>query len=514
MRWSKKIISIFLIVIIGGIFFLQNKFKREIIHVLDTKLPKNIKLEYAGIYANVFSGSVELDSLSAKVLNTDENLMATLHANQLKVDGFSVWQFLFNKTIAVDTIVFKQPNLEYHIYSEKQEQQKDTTPNTQFSKTITIKKIAIVNGALQVKDANSNNLVTSINTIHFALHDLRLNAETLKQKIPFNYKDYQLTTKQVFTNLSAYEVLRIDNLSLENKVLQLKNSFLETKYSKEILSTKIEVERDHVTLRIPELEIRKLDFGFHKDVFFVTADSGKIEQPNLSVYRDKRVADDMRIKNMYSKMLRDLPIDLSINSLELNSGNVTYAERVDATAQAGELFFKAVHANVTNLANNYAAGEKTKIAIRSNFMGKAPMHLDIIFDVNAKQDAFLASGAFENFQAEIGNAFFETNLNAKAEGEIEQIYFTFSGNKWNAKGDLKMKYEAFKFEILNNKNKVNTFLTAIGNVFVNDGSKTDKDGYRYGEITGDRNTTKSFFNYLWINVQSGLVSTLTGKGSK
>jgi len=514
MRWSKKIISLFLIVIIGGLFFLQNKFKAEVILAVATKLPENIKLEYAKIHANVFTGTVELDSLLAKVFSEDKNLMTTLEAKHFKVEGFSVWQFLWNESIAINTIVFTQPQLEYFSYSEKQRAQKDTTAKTSFNKEITIDNVLVVNGALQVKDVDADQIVTSVDTIDFNVSGLQLNAETLEQKIPFNYQDYHLTTNQLFTNLSAYEFLRIDNLSLENKVLQLKNIFIETKFSKETLSSKIKVERDHVNLHIPEIVINKLDFGFHKNVFFVTADSGNIEQPNLSIYRDKRVAEDMRIKNMYSKMLRDLPIDLSIHNLDVNNGNVAYAERVDATTRAGAIFFKAVNANITNLGNGYKKGEETKIAVYSNFMGKAPMHLNIDFDVSNKQDAFLASGAFENFDAKIVNNFFETNLNAKSEGEIEQIYFTFSGNTASAKGDLKMKYEAFKFEILNDKNKVNTFLTTIGNVFVNDGSKTDKDGFRHGEIAVDRNTTKSFFNYLWINVQSGLISTLTGTGSK
>ncbi|WP_152975515.1 hypothetical protein [Lacinutrix himadriensis] len=514
MHRSKIIISIFLIVGIGSLFFLQNKFKTEVIHVLDTKLPENITLEYATIHANVFNGTVKLESLSAKVLHADKNLMATLNANTLKVDGFSLWQFIFNNTIAVDNIVFTQPKLEYHSYSEKQREQKDTTEKSSFNKIITIHNFSVVNGAIQVKDAKSDTRVANVDRIDFNVSNLHFNAETIQQKIPFNYQDYQLTTKQFFMNLSTYEVLKIDDFSLDNKGLHLKNIFLETKFSKEVLSTKITVERDHVNLHIPEVVLHKLDFGFHKDVFFVTADSGEIEQPNLSIYRDKRVADDMRIKSMYSKMLRDLPIDLSIHNLDVNNGNVAYAERLDATTRAGAIFFKAVNAKLTNLGNTYKKGEKTKIAIRSNFMDKAPMHLDIHFDVTNKQDAFLASGAFENFDAEIANTFFETNLNAKAEGEIEQIYFTFSGNNASAKGDLKMKYEAFKFEILNDKNKVNTFLTAIGNVFINDGSKTGKDGYRHGEIGVNRNTKKSFFNYLWINVQSGLISTLTGKGSK
>ena len=62
--------------------------------------------------------------------------------------------------------------------------------------------------------------------------------------------------------------------------------------------------------------------------------------------------------------------------------------------------------------------------------------------------------------------------------------------------------------------KINKFLTSIGNIFVSNRSKTNAGGYRYGDINADRIVTKSFFNYLWINLKSGIVSTLTGSGEK
>jgi hypothetical protein len=78
-----------------------------------------------------------------------------------------------------------------------------------------------------------------------------------------------------------------------------------------------------------------------------------------------------------------------------------------------------------------------------------------------------------------------------------------------------MNYENFRFRVLKkDRMGVNKLLTFVGNIFTNDGSRTDKSGYRYGEIYAERDNTKSFFNYLWINVMDGIVSTLTGNGKK
>jgi len=78
-----------------------------------------------------------------------------------------------------------------------------------------------------------------------------------------------------------------------------------------------------------------------------------------------------------------------------------------------------------------------------------------------------------------------------------------------------MRYEDFEFSVLKkNRLGVNKLLTFLGNLFINDGSKSDEDGFRYGDIEVERDPTKSFFNYLWMNVKEGMVNTMVGKGKK
>ena len=96
------------------------------------------------------------------------------------------------------------------------------------------------------------------------------------------------------------------------------------------------------------------------------------------------------------------------------------------------------------------------------------------------------------------------------------MYFTISGDEHVANGDVKMRYNDFKFKVLEkNGLKINKVLTFIGNLFIDDGSKTDENGYRYGDIENvKRNQNKSFFNYLWISLQEGLLHLLSGNGKK
>ena len=148
-------------------------------------------------------------------------------------------------------------------------------------------------------------------------------------------------------------------------------------------------------------------------------------------------------------------------------------------------------------------------------MGAAPIKVDWTFYTKNEVDLFKASGVIKNFETTAINSFLEPNLRAKAKGTINELYFTFSGDSYVSNGDMKMKYQDFEFLILKkDRLGVSKILTAIGNLFTNDGSNTDDNGYRYGAISVNRDATKSFFNYLWINVQDGIISTLTGNGKK
>jgi len=160
-------------------------------------------------------------------------------------------------------------------------------------------------------------------------------------------------------------------------------------------------------------------------------------------------------------------------------------------------------------------GGNSKIKLQSKFMNSAPMKLEWIFDTTNERDVMTALGSVTNFDATKMDQFLSTNLGVNAKGKINALYFTINADNRSSTGDIKMKYHDFKFAILKkDRLGVNKLLSAIGNLFINDGSDTDTDGFRHGKIEVERDPTKSFFNYLWINVRDGIGSTLTGDGKK
>ncbi len=508
-------ISAIILLSILSIVALQWYAKHTLADYLSQKIPPNIVLNYENLSVSILQGTVQLDQVSAEFSYKDSISPHTkIQIKDLVIDGVSYWQYFKNKTIRVQNIVLENPDLLYYL-DKKMSSDTLSGESTPLPNPVSISEIEIKNGNFTLLDKETKDTIVTALNINFLLHDSKTDAKLINEKIPFTYTDYSFSAQDIYTDLGPYERMKVDAFVISDKELSFKNVSLEQKYDKRELSRIIKTERDHTTLAIPEVNIRNIDFGFRGKRFYFSAEMGEMNAPHLEIFRDKLVADDKKIKRLYSKVLRELPIDLEMMELTIKNGHIGYEELVNRESKAGRLTFDKIDATMLNISNTYASGGESIINVQAIFMENAPITLDWNFDVTNESDVFLAKGTFKNFDLSHVNSFLESNLRARAKGYANEIYFTISGNSVQSTGDFKMNYENFEFLILKkDRLSINKLFTAIGSLFLNDGSKTDNQGYRNGKIQVERDPTKSFFNYLWINVQDGVINTITGSEKK
>src|SRR5690606_7649751 len=237
----------------------------------------------------------------------------------------------------------------------------------------------------------------SVEKLNLSLENINVDRETIKREIPFSYGDYDLSTGMVFADLGRYEALTLSGTSIKNRELQLDNLSLKSKYDKASLSKKLDKEHDYIDLKIPEVRMENMDFGFNTARFFLSATSVVLQEPNLEIYRDKLVPDDFVRKKLYSQMLRELPIDLTVSEVKINDGFISYSELVKTGTSPGKIVFADLEATLGNVSNTYENGKKTGIVARAKLMGEAPIALRWNFDANRDNDAFYVSGTVTNF---------------------------------------------------------------------------------------------------------------------
>jgi hypothetical protein len=509
--------SILMVLITGTLvvnFIIKNKLKEGLNNFSET-----IKIQYQDIHVNSLTGSMELIHPKISIYGkTAENILAQIELNELSINNFSYWDYFFNDKISIENISINEPKAIYHHNNLVNLKSSGKSFKDSFKKNIEIETIEIINGDVEIFDVANESLILKSENIHFKVNDFGIKKLNLNRKIPFTFQDYQLTYDNMFYQLNDFENLVVEQANFNTNFYKIKNLSIKTEYSREALSKHISVERDHFDLSIDSIMVKNHDVGIKNDsLFYFESNHVDFYQPIFKIYRDKLVADDTSYKSLYSKLLRGLNFDLTLNKVFLNNASIVYTEKVKEDTKGGILKFSNLNAEINNLSNTYGRNEnKTSVHIDAIFMENTPLKVDWDFDIKDTNDEFVFKADISNLAASHMNQFMEPNANLRLSGELKKIYFTINGNDQTSLIDLKLQYDNFNIVILkqNGKEK-NKLLSGLINLFVSKDSNNKSTAFRHGHNdTIERDKTKSVFNYVWLNVKAGLLNAMTGDGEK
>lgn len=510
------VIGIIMLLTIIGFITANYIVKNKAENFLKERVPAHITVTYDHLDVKTFSGTITVMGPKVTIANQIDNQKHTqLTAKTFIVEDVSYLDYIFKKQITIEDIKLLEPNITYFKYNYIKT--KDTIRKTpaKLYKPILIEELSIDNAEIQIFDDTKDSLFLKASDVTLEIDDVFLSSATLSRKLPINFSDYNANGKDIFLKTSPYENLEIAAFMIEKGQASLDSITLKTKYSRPALSKIIQRERDHFDLKIPGIDIDAFTFGFEKEQLFARSESVTLDSPYLDIFRDKLVQDDSTIKPLFSKMLRDLNIAFTVKELKMNNGGITYSEKVKTDNNGGTIDFSKIMAHITNVSNTYTSPTTTDISIDAKFMNTAPFKVDWTFDTTNTTDAFLFKASIGQMPSEELNQFTKPNLNVGLEGRVDQTYFTISGNNNTSHIDMRIKYDNFKVEIMrNDKSDINKLLSSIANLFIKEDSNSEDGVFNEGSGEVARDKTKSFFNYLWLNVAEGLKTALTGGDGK
>ena len=510
-------LCILAVCIIIGIISLNYYFKTKINEFLKEEVPSSVNVEYNELEINSWSGSIHLSNVSVVIHSQNDSVPPSgFKSENLSVKDLSYWDYLVNKKIHFDKIVIDNNSFTYYKSKKQDTTSKSQKKRIKLNKNIQLDLLEIGHSSITILDSEKDSLLLEIPNLTLLLKEIKTDENLINRKMPIEFTKFNIQADSIFYRLNPYDNLRVADFNLTDNSLKIKNASIQTKYSKAKLSQIIPKERDHVNLDISEINLNTFNWGFKEDLFFGKVDLINISQPTLNIYRDKLVTDDPTIKPLYSKMLRELPFNLMIDNISISNANINYSEKVKADQPAGEIEFNNLNAAIKNVGNTYKEGEKlTTLEIDATFMKQSPIHVNWNFDVQNKLDAFRFKSEVGRLSADAMNSFTEPNLLVELSGELKKSYFDISGNNNTSQINMKMDYDEFKIAVLNKKKKKNWLVSTLANIFVSKDSD-DQEGERFREGSGNatRDKTKSIFNYLWLSVKSGLITTMTGDGDK
>ncbi|APG60414.1 hypothetical protein [Christiangramia salexigens] len=471
----------------------------------ESRIKKAIEGNLKKINASFTEVDVNLLRRNAQIIDPQINFKGkTLKVDTIQLTQIQIWDYIKDKKLIAGNLKISNPVVK--IYNFKHE--KDTTQNSgtpEFKKDILLKNVSVNGGSFQIfeKDSTNHRLYTKLRSIK--MDEVRINSNTVKEAVPFDYDLILLKSDSIFYDLNAQQKMTLRDLQIENNKVTIKTFKLAPKYSKAEHQKTTKVEKDRYDLTIDEISMDSFTWNSDRDTIAIRNGFTELKRARLDIYRNKLKPDDLSPKPLYSEMLRKLPVKIALDSIRITKSNIKYEENIHADRETGVVEFSNLNANISNLTNIGLERKdfpKIRIRVNTDFMKSAPLSVDWSFNVSDPGDRFQISGQMGNLAAEEMNRFLKPAMNVQAKGEILNMYFNFAGNDDSASGDMKLEYKDFKVEVLkkdgSSKNKL---VSTLANLIVSNKALNKKADYK--EISVSRDKTRSFWNYLWKMIKSG-----------
>ncbi|WP_204535340.1 hypothetical protein [Chryseobacterium sp. JUb44] len=400
--------------------------------------------------------------------------------------------------IKLDGIEVNNPSVQITSATKnKKKNQKDTTPPP-F--TAHVGFIRINNGKVSQKKQNIEKL--AVGKIDLKLDKIFSDTELFKKDIPFKTEKNYVDAKNIRLDAGKYYYLKVAEIKSTGKNTDISEFNYLPKYSRAGFSKVIAKESDLYTIKVKKINIKDHNTQLGKNS---SIDLSKISIDGLhcNIYHDLAPPDDIAVRYLFSKKLRDVKIPLFITEISIKNSDLEYEEDAEKSNIPGKLTFNNFQALITNVNNAKIKGRPTIINTDASFdfYGKAETKVNWKFDVKDLADKFTIKGDVQKLSADNVNLFVRPYLNITLDGNIDYLKFDYYGSHDGIAGKFYFKYNDMYVNFLNKKGNERKFLNTIANWFVKNESKGEP-----GHVVIDkkREPERSFFSMLWQGIMEGL----------
>lgn len=459
-----------------------------------------------------------------KTTATPKLLPFDMRINQIDIEGIhinSLDQWIVKQGSVHLTAIENKAKEELHIrairintpdiYQHQQPQlPKQKKVKISFDDLVQIDSLSVNKGNFTATKGTDKTLVLQTKAIEATLEHIRIDSNTLTNKIPFHYKSLSFSTENIQWNTGRFYDLKIGKIQGKNANLTCSNFELLPKHSRKKMVSMFKYADDIFTLKTKSLVLDNYTWGFDaQDVFFFQADQLSFNQINANIFRDKTPEFNRSIKPLFSKKLREIPFGLAIKKVTISNSTLEYEEYDQKAVAPGKLTFGNFNAVIQNVYSGFQQQKlpTTTIVVDASFMNAAPLHVDWSFNILNRTDAFRISGTIQNFPATAMQSFLQPYVKASTEGSLDLVKFNFSGDNKVATGQFAMNYKDLKVTLYRkNGEKKRKILSQVGNWFIHKNSEGQLKEVDIKKV--NRIEEKSFFNYLWLCILQGLKQTI------
>src|SRR5690606_36939101 len=362
--------------------------------ILDQKVEAG-NLSYETFGGNIYTNQMRLGQV--RWIDDGSDPRSNIWSfGQVIVSGIDFIRYIFHNEINIDKITLSTPdaNLYKQIPDSLDQPAEPKKPPT-ASASVFIKRLEMTEGNLLLTGKDSSQSILSGQIPFLRLEDIRIDSTTIGQSLPFNFAAYKISGHQLSYRMGDLHYLKVRNLNASDDQLVLDSLEIASPYDKLEFQAHIPFEKAWINLLIPKIELSGSDMDFLSDTFVLSAKQVNLHKADLNIYKDNRQPPCPFFNTLYSRMIRELPVKLSIDSISIVDADINFQLRAKEEPPPGIVYFQRVNGTISNL-NNTEMGQpdfrRTIVFAETKFMGKAALELNWSFDISNLRDSFLVSG--------------------------------------------------------------------------------------------------------------------------
>ncbi|WP_408084952.1 AsmA family protein [Flavobacterium rhizosphaerae] len=464
-------------------------------------------VSYSDMDVNLISGNFTI--YNAKLTPKDSTDGANRQGmfgniEKLEVKHLDLWKLWREKNVDVKKVILNRPDV--NLYPKNKDEEQDTVKKP-FKNSITAGTLQIKDGRFALLDSAQQPALLASH-ISFELSNITADSVTVAQKIPVTYKDYAFSCDSLYYDAGVNYKIYLGSLNVADSAIAAKDFRMMPKQTRREYTRMIPVEHDQYTVNADSIGVKKIDWGYNNDTLYIHTPEVVLQNVFANVYRSKEPKDDPSIKKLYSNMLRSIKFDLKADKIMLKNSTIEYEEQNTFSRPPAKVEFSKFYASVYNIYSPVGKDTlpDTKIDVQCLFMKAAPLNVAWTFNTLDKSDSFTIIGNIQNLPSQYMNKISKPLMNVTTQGTLNNIKFTFNGNRERGSGHFAINYEDLKVELYKSdgskKHKLKTFL---GNLLVKNDSN---GGKKEADVSVERKKDKSVFNFLWLFLQEGLKETM------
>ena len=278
-------------------------------------------------------------------------------------------------------------------------------------------------------------------------------------------------------------------------------------------------ELDYITAKSGTVTISGFDIEkFEKDSS-LNVKSITLANPVLTVYRDKLPpSSPFKRKNpLPVDLLKNLKLPVSVDSIVLQDGLITYGEKHGTSRKEGMLALTNLNATISNIKNrHFLPGDSLVLRMKTQLMGTTELNLNLKESYTDTLSGFLIKANLQATDLAVLNPVFVPLASIYiARGRLDSLYFSAVARKDFALGEMNVQYHDLRIKMIKNGDPDQSTFTQklvsfIANTFVIKNNNTRRKGMIYSQ----RKYGQSFVNYVVETTLSGILTSVGVKKNR